>query len=136
MFMKNKNVLLSVKPQYANLLVDGIKTIELRKKFPEDIIKGTKLIIYSSSPEKEVIGECSIFKVEKLSIDKLWNRVATKAMISWESFSEYFANHTHGYAIQVYKPLRYKKPLKLDMLPSVKKLTRPPQSYQYIQHIN
>ncbi len=63
--MNSKDVLLSVKPAYANLLVDGIKTIELRRKFPVDLVPGTKCLIYSSSPTKKVIGECKIAKVER-----------------------------------------------------------------------
>ena len=41
--MNSKNILLSVKPAYANLLVDGVKTIELRRKFPVDLTPGVKL---------------------------------------------------------------------------------------------
>ena len=64
----NQDVLLSVKPQYANLIVDGIKSVELRRKFPTDLRQGTRCLIYSSSPTQKVIGECKIETVTKLSI--------------------------------------------------------------------
>ena len=51
--MDTRDILMSVKLQYANLLVDGVKSIELRRKFPEFISSGTKCLIYSTSPEKK-----------------------------------------------------------------------------------
>lgn len=127
----NKDILLSVKPQYANPLVDGTKTIELRKKFPINIIEGTKIYIYSSSPEKKVIGEVFIEKVEILPIDDLWDTVSTKAMISWSDFKTYYADKEVGYAIHVSHAKRYDSPSFLDDInPNIKQA---PQSYQYLQ---
>jgi len=48
----HRGVLISVKPQYANSIVEGVKTIELRKSFPLDLPKDQKLIIYSSLKKK------------------------------------------------------------------------------------
>ena len=126
------SVLISVKPQYANCLVDGIKTIELRKSFPLDLGTGTKLYIYSSSPEQRVIGDCEIASVEKLTLDKLWARCIVEAMISWEEFQLYYAGKAEGVAITVQKPRRYLFPLKLPEFTN-KTIIRPPQSFQYIE---
>lgn len=125
-----KHILLSVKPQFANMLVDGVKTIELRKKFPLDLAKDTTIFIYSSFPEKKVIGECKIKEVMRLPKTKLWNLSCDEAMISWSYFSEYFRDSDEGFAILVHKPLRYEIPVKLVELSS--ELTQAPQSFRYL----
>lgn len=125
-----KEVLLSVKPQYANLLVDGIKTVELRKKFPLDLAKGTKIYIYSSYPEKMVIGECCVENVEQLNIKKLWKIASIRSMISWESFKKYYEGHKSGVAISVNKAKRYDRPIKLEKVNP--EITKAPQSYRYL----
>jgi len=127
--MQSKNLLLSVKPAYANLLVDGIKTIELRRKFPVDLVPGTKCIIYASSPTQKVIGECKIKTVKRLKIDDLWKESSIEAMISWEDFKKYFVGSEYGYAIHVYAAHRYSKEILLNKLG---KDLLAPQSYRYL----
>lgn len=128
--MNKKDVLISVKPQYANLLVDGVKSIELRRKFPESIASGTKCLIYSTSPEKKVIGHCKISAVKKLKIDELWSECAVKAMIPWSDFSNYFEGVEHGFAVEMYGYTRYENAMSLDKVTGVD--SRPPQSYRYV----
>lgn len=126
----NKSVLISIKPCYANLLVDGIKKIELRRKFPSNYINGTKLFIYASAPISKVIGECYIKKVDCLPIEDLWNESCIDAMISWADFNNYFFGREFGFAIHVSGYFRYETPFALseiDFLPP-----KPPQSYCYV----
>lgn len=127
---ENQDVLLSVRPQYANLLVDGVKTVELRRKFPTDLKPGTKCLIYSSSPTQRVIGECKIASVRKLSLADLWKVSAVEAMISWDDFDSYFTGLEHGYAVRVYGPLRYEQPKELKKVAGNQ--VKPPQSYRYL----
>lgn len=129
--MENRDVLMSIKPCYANLIVEGVKKVELRKKFPSHVQSGTKIIIYASAPLSMIIGECYIQSVEELAIDDLWNETCIDAMISWADFKNYFSGHKRGYAIKLGGHLRYDKPIPLskhDFLPE-----RPPQSYCYIE---
>lgn len=129
--MENRDFLMSIKPSYATLIVEGVKKIELRKKFPSDVKAGTKIIIYASAPLSMIIGECYIQSVEELTINDLWNKACIEAMISWSDFKNYFEGHKKGYAIKLSGHLRYDKPTPLSkhgFLPA-----RPPQSYCYIE---
>lgn len=125
--MSKPNVLMSIKPAFANLIVDGYKTIELRRKFPVDF--SSKCIIYSSSPTQAIIGECIIKKVEKLTIKELWKNYSEESMIGWEQFEKYFEGCEHGYALILSSAKRYQEPIKLN-----EKISsgRPPQSYCYL----
>ena len=123
-------VLMSVKPSYANLLVNGSKTVELRRRF-SDLPHGTKMLVYGSSPTSKIIGEVSIVKVEQLKLDDLWNYACQEAMISWEDFSAYFKGRDSGYAITVNKATKYESPYQLDCLKELG-VKGAPQSYQFI----
>ena len=102
----HKPILLSVKPQYADCIVEGVKTIELRRYFP-DCLPGTKVYLCSSPPKRNVIGVAEVVRVDRLPLGELWNLVSIEAMISWEEFFHYFSEMSEGYAITLQKPLAY-----------------------------
>lgn len=128
--MKQNSVLISIKTPYANLIVDGIKTIELRRRFPTDIAKGTKFLIYATAPTKAIIGECKVKEVRELSINDLWKDSAKEAMIGWNEFKNYFSGLKKGYAIHLYGYIRYDEPIALEQIKGI--TPRAPQSYRYL----
>lgn len=125
-----KDILLSIKPPYANLIVDGVKTIELRRKFPDTLPVGTKLLVYSTSPDQVVIGECEIREIIKQPLKQLWASTSIEAMISKQDFDKYFEGTTAGYGIKLWKYRRYKKPKSLTSV--LGKNAVAPQSYRYL----
>lgn len=48
------DIILSIKPKYAYLILSGEKTIEVRKVFPKKEIE--RIYLYSSSPVQKVVG--------------------------------------------------------------------------------
>ncbi len=70
--MKKKNVLLSIKPKFALEIIEGKKTIELRRKFPVDKVIGGVAVIYASRPLQKIIGYAHIENVLFFSLDKIW----------------------------------------------------------------
>jgi len=125
--MEKNSILLSIKPPFANLIVDGIKTVELRRRFPD--VSKTKCYVYSSSPTQAIIGECYIESVEKMSVNELWMKHSEQSLIGWTEYSKYFSGTDYGYALILKKYIRYEHPIKLN-----EKIAsgRPPQSFCYI----
>ena len=82
-----KNVLLSIHTEYALKIIDGKKTVELRRRFPlfkkED---KKKILIYACSPISKIIGECYLKEVKKQPLEELWDTVGKLAMIDYCSF--------------------------------------------------
>lgn len=123
------SILLSVKPQYAEPIVKGLKRLEFRKKFSSKTTKNLKVYIYSSSPTKAIIGECKISKVLKLELKELrilWDRSG----VDEGSFDSYFKNCNEGYAIFFDECQEYEKSVPLSFLKV--NLMNPTLSYRFL----
>ena len=118
-------ILLSIKPVYANKILNWEKVFELRKSIPKENFD--TVIIYSSSPEKKIIWE---FKVEWIiceNLDKLWNVTKRWSCVDKKFFDKYFKWKDKWYAIKVSNPIRYKGSFSIT-----KYANFPPQSFMYI----
>ena len=103
------NVLLSIKPKYANEIINGNKKVEFRKKgFKADI---KRVYIYSSMPEGKIIGYFTVSEIVEDHPKNLWKQFADVGCIDEESFTEYYANRDKGYSIKVQGVTFYEKPL-------------------------
>ena len=121
------NVLLSVKPKYANEIVSGRKKYEFRKSiFKRENIE--KMYIYSSSPVKKIIAIVDIDGILSDSPQKLWEQYHEDAGISEIEFFDYFKNSDIGYAIKISNVLEF--PIPID--PYIDEDFRPPQSFYYL----
>ena len=124
--MSKMKVLLSIKPNYANKILDWEKLFELRKFIPSK--KFNTVVIYSSSPEKKIIWEFKVDWIIHEDLDKLWNIVKDKSCVNKKFYDEYFKWRTKWYAIKIKDPIRYK-----ELLPITKYCKRPPLSFMYIE---
>jgi predicted transcriptional regulator len=50
------DILISIQPEYAEQIMGGCKTVELRRRFVEAVDQDTRLFIYSSNPVGAIIG--------------------------------------------------------------------------------
>jgi ASCH domain len=81
---KPRTVLFSIKPVYADKILAGQKTVELRRRFPEAGLSGSMAMIYCTSPVKAVVGSAQIRSVYKLPLTKLWTSHGSAACIAKE----------------------------------------------------
>jgi predicted transcriptional regulator len=121
-------VLLSIKPEYANSILDGTKKYEFRKRVHRDTRVKT-IVIYVTKPVGKIVGEFSIKHIHSEHPDQLWERTKEFSGISRRFFSEYFQNKDVGHAIEIKQVKRYGKPKEIgEVLPS----GVPPQSFAYV----
>ena len=128
--MKPRNLIISIKPQYALQIVEGIKTIELRRKFPTENIRGGVAIIYASSPVCKIVGYVRIEDVSNLSTAKMWQQFGKAACVTKTFFNSYFDGVESGFAIALSRPVKLKTPLDIKELEE-EQIFSPPQSYRY-----
>ncbi len=121
------SVLLSIKPEFADRIFDGTKGFEYRRAIFK--LPVSKVVVYSSSPEKLVIGEFVVEEVIYDELEALWRNTEHASGITEEHFYSYFANKAKGYAIKIGTALRYDEPKLLEQVYSA----TPPQSFAYLE---
>ena len=82
-------VLMSIKPTYADAILEGKKTVELRRKRPS-FGPGTTVLVYSSSPRQTLEGTFESGEVIALPPRKLWRTVSARAGVDKATFDAYF----------------------------------------------
>ena len=121
-------VLLSIKPEFAYKIFDGIKKYEYRRAiFKREDIK--RVLVYASSPVSMVIGEFEIDDIICDELNSLWQQTSTYSGISEEYFYSYFNEREKGYAIKIKSSTQYKRPLPLKERFQI----APPQSFVYVE---
>lgn len=125
-----KDLLVSVRPQYAAKILDGEKTVELRRRFPALGSVGATVFIYSSSPIRALVGRAKIEDVQKLSVSEIWKEHSDAACISKKEFYRYFSGVKFGFAIILgaAKPMNRVTASDLESQFGIV----PPQSYRYV----
>jgi predicted transcriptional regulator len=122
-----KVALLSIHPQYAELIMDGKKRVEFRKvRFAKDV---SHVVMYATSPVKKVVGIFEVAGIEVDSIDGLWRRFGDIGGIDENGFREYFRNRNQGIAIEVGPVRRLSKPVPLGRFGEELKA---PHSFRYL----
>lgn len=80
---------MSIKPVYVEKILSEEKCYEYRKTLPKK--NGIdKIIIYSSSPVKKVVGEAKVKNILVENKEVLWNKTKEKSGTTKEFYDSYF----------------------------------------------
>lgn len=84
-FLEKENIILPIKPVFAEKIISGEKKYEYRKRLCKKEVN--KIYIYATAPVKMIIGEAGI--VNKMSMDKeeLWKETQKYAGITKKFYS-------------------------------------------------
>ena len=122
------NVILSIKPKYAQSIISEIKKVEFRKKIFKRPVD--KVYIYSSSPTKKLIGYFTFSEIIEGTPNDLWAKFQSVGAIDKTDFFDYYKNSDKGFAIVINKIKRFKK--EIDPMDFFENFCAP-QSYIYIE---
>lgn len=125
-----RTVFLSVKPQYAHGLLQGSKRAEVRRTFPL-VEPGTTIVIYSTSPERAVIGTVRTLAATRLAPSEVWGRFRDLIEIDHAGLNEYLSGAAVSTVIEVEAPEPWNRAVSLDELRQRVGIDAP-QSYRYI----
>lgn len=124
--MANANdALISIHPGYANAILDGTKTVELRRRIPE-LVNGTRLWIYATRPTAAVVGVATICDVNRAHPRTIWRKHRDGAGVDHASFMEYFQDAKEAVAILL-AAVRRVGPITIDELREIRDRFHPPQ---------
>jgi predicted transcriptional regulator len=126
----SKVLLISVKPEFAEKIFNGTKQIELRKCTP-NVSTGDKVIVYSTVPEKAVLGTCIVKAVIKESPAKLWRIHSSKLGIDRKRYFEYYKNQELAIGIVLTSIEKFAHKITLDLIKKHYPKFSPPQTFKY-----
>ncbi len=125
-FLERENIILPIKPVFADKILSGEKKYEYRKKLCQKEIK--KIYIYSAAPVKMIIGEVEV--VNKISMDKenLWRETQRYAGITKKLYDQYFEYQDYACAYEIGEVKQYRVPVALKSIG----IGYAPQSFMYV----
>ncbi|HLP48233.1 MAG TPA: hypothetical protein VK469_19980 [Candidatus Kapabacteria bacterium] len=122
------NVILSIKPKFAEAIFTGKKEVEFRKiLFKKDV---DKVLVYSTAPVQKIVGYFTIAYIVESSPDQLWQWFGKIGYITEEEFFKYYRNTQKGYSLCIATANKFKKGIDPHVL--VERFT-PPQSFCYYE---
>jgi predicted transcriptional regulator len=95
-----KDIVISIQPKWAGLIRSGVKTIELRRRFPK-LPAGSVAFLYESTPVCSITARMRIGAVDELPIAELWHRHGAASCVDEDYFAEYYAHRPVGYALHI-----------------------------------
>ncbi len=125
-------LLLSLKPRYADLIFEGRKKAELRRRIASGI-EGRDAFIYVSSPVKQLRGGFRVGHVWQGSPEEVWNEVSELAGVDKRGFDTYYEGREIAYALQIRDVWEYENPVDLSNLKKQFPNFSVPQSWRYVK---
>ena len=123
-------LLMSLRPRFAEAILEGSKTVELRRT-RVSAVPGTTIIIYASSPVMSVVGLATLDAVDVDRPNALWRRHGKNLGLTRAEFDVYLAGAESGCALTVTSPRQLPDPYALRWLRDHADF-QPPQSYRYL----
>lgn len=118
-------VLMSIHPQYVDLINSGAKKIEFRKtKFLRPI---NKVVIYSTTPVSKIVGYFDVDTIVSSTPALLWEEYNCVGGITEKDFFDYYGSKIEAIGIKIKNAIQFNKKIDISAL----NLT-PPQSYKYL----
>lgn len=123
------DMIMSLRPRYARLILEGRKSIEFRRRFSRRHV-GARVLFYVSSPVQAYQFTATISAVRCSSPRELWVAHHRDGGVDEGTFDAYFAGAPHGYALALSKVRPLSRAVRLaDALETCPEL-KPPQSYR------
>ena len=127
--MRDRALLLSLHPRFAQAILDGTKTIDLRRRVVR-ASPGTPLLLYASSPMMAVVGTARLQRAEVCEADVAWSNHAHALGLDRREFDDYLAGRS-ACLLLLDDVCALGQPMSLKELGG-RAGFRPPQSYRYV----
>ena len=125
-----RDIVFSIRPEFTDKILSGVKTVELRRRFPANVPSGTWAYIYSTTPVRAIMGTAEIADVAVKDPNEIWEKFADVAGIEKSGFYSYFRGAPKAIAISLRKVRKLDRPIELHELRE-RFGFEPPQSFLY-----
>jgi predicted transcriptional regulator len=119
------DAIISIHPGYADAILAGTKTIELRRRVPK-LTTGSLLWIYATRPTGAVVGVVTVQDVAKAHPTTIWKKHRNGTGVDHEAFRAYFEGTQEAVAILLTAARRV-GPITIEQLRRIRDRFHPPQ---------
>lgn len=119
-------MLLSIKPEYAKVILDHQKEYEFRKRRCKPGVN--KIVFYATAPQSEIVGEAEIDEIIEGSPSKIWEIAKRAAGITRAKYRKYYHGYHNAVAYKLTNVVVYDPPKKLKSYG----IDHVPQSFIYL----
>lgn len=130
--MQRDALLLAIRPVFAERIIAGTKTAELRRVRPS-VDPGQCVLVYSSSPEMALVASATVERVQSDLPNALWRCVRNHAGISRSEYDTYFDGAERAAAIWLTDVAPFDRPIPLSEIRARWPWFRAPQSYCFVR---
>ncbi|MBX9859245.1 MAG: ASCH domain-containing protein [Sphingomonas sp.] len=120
------DAIISIQPRYANAILDGVKTVELRRRIPA-LSVGTRLWIYATLPVGAVIGRATVDRIVRGEPKKIWLEFGDQTGIDRIDFDAYFSGAEEAIGLQLVDVQRSVEQVDISQLRALREGFHPPQ---------
>lgn len=117
--------LISIKPQFAEAILSGSKTVELRRRIPT-LSLNTRLWIYATRPVAAVVGSAIVDRIERGCPEKMWASYGQRTDVTYEDFQHYFGGSTEAVCLFLVN-IERRAPVSIEELKRIRTGFHPPQ---------
>lgn len=120
-----EDVLISIRPNFAEAIFSGQKTVELRRRLPA-IKKGARLWIYVTKPVGAVMGFAELNDIRVGDPAHIWAAEGASTGLTREQFDDYFEGSPTASALLL-KSVKKSQPIPMALLREMRTNFHPPQ---------
>jgi len=133
-FSPDNQLLLSIQPKFAELILHKKKTIEIRRRFSTRWL-GHRINLYASAPVTSLVGEATITRIVVNKPHLIWDQFHDRVGCSRLEFDLYVKGADEVYAIELddVRPYRDRFPL-IQISQLLNESLTPPQSYVTLEN--
>ena len=120
-----EDALISIRPNYAEAILTGEKTVELRRRIPA-INLGTRLWIYATRPVGAIVGSAVVDKIIEGTPAEVWKECINRIALDRREYDKYFFGTDRALGLSL-SDITRRHPIGIDQLREIQKGFHPPQ---------
>jgi len=123
-------MLISIRPRHVDRILDGSKTIELRRTRPL-VVPGQQMLIYATTPTAAIVARCRLRAVETSVPLEVWLRHHARLGVSRAEFDAYYSDAKSAVALHLEHVEPLLQPVTLGALRARRRF-QPPQTWHFL----
>jgi predicted transcriptional regulator len=128
----DRALIVSVRANYAQMIFDKNKSVELRRVRPR-IGSGDTVLVYVPAPVQALVGAFVVERIVEGHPDVIWPMIEAKGGVTKTQFDAYYRGALLAHAIFIRDVCLLEQPVTLSCLRNLWVGFRPPQGYRYLE---